>query len=175
MSQDRLKNLIDAHGRDVLAYARRRVDSATAEEITAEVFVVAWRRLDRIPETEPVLWLYGVARRLLSNERRSARRREVLSSALASFAPRSSAPVNQEAPVLEALGALRPADREVLLLSAWEGLDAQQTGVVLGCSAAAVHTRLHRARNRLERQMALQASAPSPPPPTSLREVSSND
>jgi RNA polymerase sigma-70 factor (ECF subfamily) len=52
-----------------------------------------------------------------------------------------------------ALARLRPADREVLLLTAWEGLDAAQVAAVLGCTPQAVHTRLHRARARLRAEL----------------------
>jgi RNA polymerase sigma-70 factor (ECF subfamily) len=37
----------------------------------AETFLVAWRRLDDVPD-DPLPWLYRVARRVLANQRRSA-------------------------------------------------------------------------------------------------------
>jgi RNA polymerase sigma-70 factor (ECF subfamily) len=148
------------HAGEVLAYALRRADRTTAEEVAAEVFVVAWRRADRIPEDEPLLWLYGVARRLLANERRAARRRAALHDVLGLLATRGhqAAPApggdaGAGAELREALAALRPADREVLMLTAWEGLDGAQVATVLGCSPQAVHTRLHRARARLAAQL----------------------
>ena len=45
----------------VYAYAARRVGGGVASEIAAETFLIAWRRLDVVPE-EPLPWLYGVAR-----------------------------------------------------------------------------------------------------------------
>jgi DNA-directed RNA polymerase specialized sigma24 family protein len=69
--RDWIEDLYDRHAGDVLAYARRRTDPGTAEEIVVDVFVVAWKRSADVPETEPVLWLYGVARRLLANARRA--------------------------------------------------------------------------------------------------------
>ncbi|HEY6761705.1 MAG TPA: sigma factor-like helix-turn-helix DNA-binding protein, partial [Baekduia sp.] len=62
------------------------------------------------------------------------------------------------------LAALRPADRDVLMLTAWEGLDAARAAVVLGCSPEAVHTRLHRARTRLAAELerrGLRGAAPT--------------
>jgi sigma-70-like protein len=70
--------LFREHGADVLAYALRRTDAGTAEDVVAEVFLTAWRRADRVPESEPVLWLYAVARRVLANQGRTARRRQAL-------------------------------------------------------------------------------------------------
>jgi RNA polymerase sigma-70 factor, ECF subfamily len=154
--RERFERLFADHGRDVLAYATRRTDPATAEEIVAEVFVVAWRRRRRIPATEPVLWLYGVARRLLANEWRAARRRDALAERLGSLARDRAADEDAAGgphPLWEALARLKPLDREVLMLTAWEGLDGARAGVVLGCSAQAVHTRLHRARARLAAEL----------------------
>ncbi|MDA0160907.1 RNA polymerase sigma factor [Solirubrobacter ginsenosidimutans] len=153
--RERFERLFADHGRDVLAYASRRTDAATAEEIVAEVFVVAWRRRRRVPKTEPVLWLFGVARRLLANEWRAARRRDALAERLSALARDRAADdaAGGPHPLWEALSRLKPLDREVLMLTAWEGLDGAQAGVVLGCSAQAVHTRLHRARARLAAEL----------------------
>ncbi len=150
-----IEALFRDHGADVLAYALRRSDPSTAEEVVSEVFLVAWRRPDRIPQLEPVLWLYAVARRVLANQRRAARRRSALAGALGAVARTRSSPETPTAPgaLLEALAALRPADREVLILTAWEGLDAARAAVVLNCSVPAVHTRLHRARSRLQAEL----------------------
>src|ERR1700742_1229046 len=85
------ERLFVEHARAVFAYALRRTDRATAEEVVGEVFAVAWRRRARIPDHEPVLWLYGVARRILANETRAARRRAALASKLSSAAPTAHA------------------------------------------------------------------------------------
>jgi RNA polymerase sigma-70 factor (ECF subfamily) len=52
-------------------------------------------------------------------------------------------------PILAALAGLKPDDREVVLLAAWEELSPQQIGAVLGVSQIAARSRLHRARKRL--------------------------
>ena len=51
--------------------------------------------------------------------------------------------------VLAAMAELRPKDREILLLAAWEGLSHAEIGTVIGCSENASAIRLHRARQRL--------------------------
>ena len=154
MQGEKIEQLFRDHAAEVLAYALRRTDQATAEDLVSEVFGVAWRRWDRIPDEEPVLWLYGVARRLLANERRAARRRTALTDALAGLARhgRAEGP-DVGAGVLDALGRLPRKDREILLLTAWEDLDLRQAGSVLGCSAGAAGTRLHRARARLQGEL----------------------
>jgi DNA-directed RNA polymerase specialized sigma24 family protein len=49
-----------------------------------------------------------------------------------------------------ALDRLRGSDRELLTLTAWDGLDANDLAVVLGCSPATARVRLHRARKHFE-------------------------
>jgi RNA polymerase sigma factor (sigma-70 family) len=154
VSSSRVDALFREYGADVLAYAMRRTEVQNAEDVVAEVFLIAWRRVDRVPDTEPVLWLYAVARRVLANQRRAARRRKALVDVLGRLAGRhSAAPEAGGLVLMLALGRLRPDDREVLMLTAWEGLDASQVAAVLGCTPQAVHTRLHRARARLRAEL----------------------
>lgn len=64
-------------GPDVLAFCRRRVDADIADDVTAETFLVVWRRLSDVPRS-PRGWLLGIARLTLANQWRGARRREAL-------------------------------------------------------------------------------------------------
>jgi RNA polymerase sigma-70 factor, ECF subfamily len=139
--------------RHVLAYALRRADRATAEDVVAETFAVAWRRLDDVPDP-PLPWLLGVARRVLANLRRGERRRGALLERLRRERSTAQAAPGEESEVLAALAALRERDREVLLLHAWEGLDHAGAGTVMGCSAETFAVQLHRARQRFARALA---------------------
>jgi DNA-directed RNA polymerase specialized sigma24 family protein len=58
--------------------------------------------------------------------------------------------------VLEAIDRLRSADREVLKLVLWEGLNHAEAASVLGCSVSAVAQRLHRARERLRSELSIE-------------------
>jgi RNA polymerase sigma-70 factor (ECF subfamily) len=129
----------------VRAYARRRVDAATADDTVAEVFAIAWRRLDDVPD-EALPWLLGCARRVIAHQHRRASRDAALRGRLQSVAGGSSA---DEGGLAWALSTLRERDRELLLLVAWEGLELAEAAEVLGCSRNAVAVRLHRARKRL--------------------------
>jgi RNA polymerase sigma-70 factor (ECF subfamily) len=140
--------------RHVLAYALRRTDAEMAEDVVAETFVIAWRRLGDMPDP-PLPWLLGVARRVLANLRRGQRRRFALLDRLRREPPlMAHAESGQGGEVFAALAALPERDREALLLHAWEGLDHAGAGTVLGCSAAAFAVRLHRARQRFARVLA---------------------
>src|ERR1700742_4925070 len=79
-----LNRLYAEHGRDVLAYALRRAPTAEdAADAVAETFLVAWRAAADVPAgPEARLWLYGVARRALANQRRGEHRRARLAERL---------------------------------------------------------------------------------------------
>lgn len=133
---------------DVFRYVRRRVGDDLAPDVTAEVFVVAWRRWDRLDEADlPLAWLYGVARKCVGNARRGRDRRRALVDR-AAIGAHHTAP-DDRAEVLEALSHLSVADQEVLMLTAWEGLDGTELAVALGTSEATARKRLSRARARL--------------------------
>lgn len=148
------------HYADVLAFAiRRRPDRQAAEDAAAETFAVAWRRRGQIPE-RPLPWLYGIALRVLANQRRSGRRRRRLEERLAreqGSAAEGSDPTDALAlrsAFATVFGRLSEDDREVLRLIAWEGLGSREAAAVLGCSYGAFRVRLHRARRRLGKQLA---------------------
>ena len=154
--QRRFGVLFDTHRRRVLAYALRRVDDpADAADVLAETFLTAWRRLDDVPP-DALPWLLGVARRVLSNQRRGERRRTGLADRLGHelSVQVPAAPEHDTALVVrQALASLPEADREVLLLEAWEGLAPAQIAVAVGASGVAVRTRLKRARRRLAQEL----------------------
>ncbi len=143
--------LYEAYSADIVAYCTWRADSASdAQDAVADVFLTAWRRLDDVPRGDAArVWLYATARRTLANQRRSIRRRAALAERLVLAAPTqepSSDP--EEYLVREALRRLGPLDREVLLLSEWEGLSPARIASVLRCRKVTARSRLHRARRR---------------------------
>jgi RNA polymerase sigma-70 factor, ECF subfamily len=150
----RFERLFSANVAAVRAYARRRVDPVAADDAVSEVFVIAWRRLDDVPE-DALPWLLGCARRVLAHQRRRVGRDAALVERLAMSARVApTITVSDDAVLGRALAQLRDRDRELLLLIAWEGLEPAQAAEVLGCSRSAVDTRLHRARKRLAEALA---------------------
>ncbi len=156
-----ISRLYERHAPAVHRYALRRSDPDTAEEVTAQVFLVAWRRREALPK-EPLPWLYGVARRALADQRRGASRRVRLRDRLQGEEAGGNAVIGQGAELdlpdhglARALGALSETDREALLLRYWEDLEPAQIARAMGCSRATAAVRLHRARSRL--RMALEA------------------
>jgi RNA polymerase sigma-70 factor, ECF subfamily len=142
-----LERLFETHAGAVRAYARRRVDAASADDAVSEVFVVAWRRLDDVPR-DALPWLLGCARHVLAHQQRRLGRDVALLARLNGM-PRDEASVFPDGSLAQAFSALSEQDRELLLLIAWEGLEVAEAAQVLGCSRNVLGVRLHRARKRL--------------------------
>lgn len=87
--QQRFRDVYDAAYLDLLRFVRRRVHPSHAEDVVADVMLVAWRRLDDIPDSRSAAraWLFGVARKTLQN----ARRREDRHAAVACAWPSNGA------------------------------------------------------------------------------------
>jgi RNA polymerase sigma-70 factor (ECF subfamily) len=144
----RFNRLHEEHFEAVRRYVWRR-DPALADDVVAETFLVAWRRLEELPE-DARPWLIGVARNIRLNARRSTRRQQALAVRLTEVGPEPAAPESsrERDAVRAALERLSPADQEVLLLSVWDDLDRTAIAAVFGCTKANVSLRLHRARRR---------------------------
>lgn len=157
VSELTFRRIYQTHFRQIAAYARRRLNEDEADDVVAETFLIAWRRLDQIPDGPlALLWLYGVARRVASQQHRSAQRRGRLVTRLAGLAsgeqPEAASGLEHQA-VHEALSRLRPRDQEILRLAEWEDLPPRDIAAVMGCSANAASIRLHRAHRRFERAL----------------------
>jgi RNA polymerase sigma factor (sigma-70 family) len=153
----RFDQLYADHGVDLMAYSLRRSDGPEdAADVVAETFLVAWRRAGEVPSgPDALFWLYGVARRVLANHQRGERRRARLVDRLrVEVSADPSQPATEaDGAVTRALELLGESDREILLLAGWEGLEPAQIARVLGISAVAARSRLHRARRRLRKQL----------------------
>ena len=167
MADDARRQRFEAAYRELYAplcgYALRRVrEPEDAAEVIAETFATLWRRFDRCPQGDELRpWLYGIARRVIANQRRGQRRRSALSERLAANASPSPTPHADEPPseLARAFASLSESDRELLSLVAWEGLTREELAVALGTNRAAARLRLYRARKRLRAAL----------PPTQVR------
>lgn len=159
---DSFRSLYEKHYAAVLGYCLRRSHRDIAPDLASEVFAVAWRRREMMPEAQFVLpWLYAVAARTLSNHRRSMRRRTNLIVKARRLTPGNEPSPelqvirrSEDAAVIEAVGRLRPHDQELILLSAWEGLTAPQLASRFQVSLSAAEKRLARAKRRLAAELA---------------------
>lgn len=172
--EDRISELWRSYAWRVQAYALRHVDPHDAQEVVSETFLVAWRRLATLPG-DPLPWLLVVARNVVRNQRRAARRRNAAEEQLVRLERVARATedtvltVSRRDALITALLRLAPKDREALLLTGWDGLAPADAAQVAGVSVAAFKMRLSRARRRLESGSAQAADLPpsiaSGPPP----------
>ncbi|MFI6014942.1 RNA polymerase sigma factor [Streptomyces sp. NPDC051243] len=159
--------LFDACARSVYNHAFRLTgDWSTAEEVVSLTFLEAWRLRERLDEEggSPRPWLLGIATNVTRNLRRATRRHAAAiarlprDEAVRDFADEVAGRVDdaaQLARVRIALSRLRRADREVLALCVWSGLDYQAAAEALGVPVGTVRSRLSRARTKLAKHMEL--------------------
>lgn len=163
--EDRISELWRSYAWRVQAYALRHVDPHDAQEVVSETFLVAWRRLAGLPG-DPLPWLLVVARNIVRNQRRSARRRSAAEEQLVRLERVARATedtvltVSRRDAMVSALLRLAPKDREALLLTGWDGLAPADAARVAGVSVAAFKMWLSRARRRLESGSAHGAELP---------------
>jgi RNA polymerase sigma-70 factor (ECF subfamily) len=158
---DAFEAVVRRAGPAMLAYARRRVDPDTAEDVVAEALLVLWRRRAELSRpdvsdrrADEVAWAIGVTRGCLANARRSSRRHLTLVGRLARLerpppGTDSSASSDADEVLHAALTSLREEEQELLRLWAWDDLKPAQIAVVLGVAPEVVSVRLHRAKKRL--------------------------
>lgn len=155
--RSRYEVLFRANYRAVQSYLMNRFPEADHPTILSRTFEIAWRRLDAIPDQAVRGWLISVARNCARNERRSARRRQIHLEMLVHARPRQEVDQPLTSETFEALrlafAALKPRDREILLLAEWEGLGGDDLGAAIGVSGPTAAVRLHRARARLRALM----------------------
>ncbi|GAA4107998.1 RNA polymerase sigma factor [Knoellia locipacati] len=158
----RFETVYDATYAAVLRFAQRRVHPSHAEDVAADVFVVAWRRIADVPREpdEARAWLFGVARRLLLASQRADQRRHALTLRIADdqVTGRLGSGVDADlvlhhVDLARAWRLLSPVHQESLALVVWDDLTSPQAAEVLGISAVAFRLRLSRARRALRRHL----------------------
>jgi RNA polymerase sigma factor (sigma-70 family) len=153
-------SLYHRHYRAIRDFCRRRVPRDVVDDVVAETFLTAWRRIDDVPRGDQgLLWLYGVAYRVIGNHWRSAARRRRLEDRLrvidggpASASDDAVVAADQGRLVRDAAARLNEKDADVLRLAAWEQLSTADIAAVLGIAPNAVKQRLHRAKQHLGRE-----------------------
>lgn len=154
---ERFAVIFDRYAGQVHRYAARRLGPAAADDIVADVFLIAFRRRSRYDTSRASArpWLYGIATNLISLHRRSEVRmyralaRTGLDPVVEPDADRvadsvSAAAAGQQ--LATALAQLSTGDRHTLLLVAWADLSYEEVATALDIPIGTVKSRLHRAR-----------------------------
>lgn len=150
---DRWESLYASYSEPVFVYARRHVGADEAADIVAETFLVAWRRIDMVPN-DALPWLFAAAKNVINNARRAETRRGALRRRLASVGAIEAEPdpaeeIEARTDIVAAMRFLPKPEREALVLVAWEDLDPRRAAAAMGCSPETFAVRVHRGRRRL--------------------------
>ncbi|WP_225840553.1 RNA polymerase sigma factor [Streptomyces sp. NK08204] len=160
---DTFGSLFDDYARAVYNHAFRLTgDWSVAEDVLSLTFLEAWRLRGTVDLDGGSLrpWLLGIATNTARNTRRAARRHEAAVGRL----PREEVfpdfaedlvdridDAGQVAVLQAALSRLRRAEREVVALCIWSGLDYAAAAQALGIPLGTVRSRLSRARKKLRK------------------------
>jgi RNA polymerase sigma factor (sigma-70 family) len=155
----RFEAIFNRHFAEISRYLARRVGATLADDLAADTFVIAFNSRQRYDcgaaDARP--WLFGIAANLLRRHWRTERRR------LRAYARTGVDPLGDGADEIErrvdalaagpalaaALAALRPSEREVLLLYAWAELSYAEIATALDLPVGTVRSRLSRTRVRV--------------------------
>ena len=171
VAASRVGELFAQHAATLYGYCARRVGQQRAEDLVAEVFVVALRRQRELSglAVDPLAWLYGIATNVVRRHRRDEIR------AYRILARTGVDPLGDATGVVEGhedssaeradasrtmrrlagcLAALPARQREVLLLFAVAELSYAQIASALDIPIGTVQSALHRARQRMRDALA---------------------
>ena len=155
--------IFDRHFDAIWGFAVSRVGREDGADIASQVFTLAFERRQRFDldyeSARP--WLFGIAGNLIRRRHRSqARGSRAVSRLSGSVSGRTEDHaagvvelVDAQArlgAVMAALDELGAADREMLLLYAWDGMSYAEIAATLGIPAGTVRSRLSRGRKKLE-------------------------
>lgn len=155
LDADGFEALYRRHAAEVFGYLARRIGAEDATDLVAETFLTAWRRRSQLPNPHARrAWLFGTARRLLLAHYRQPRSEalpepDLLAARRLAAAAAGRGEADPDAVVLAVLAELPEPDRELLTMTAWEGLSVAEAGAALGLRPGAARVRLLRLRRRL--------------------------
>ena len=151
--------IFDRHVTAIHGYLSRRTGSDAADGLVGDVFRVAFENRSRYQSdrSSALPWLYGIAANVLRQHRRTEYRRFRLIDKLTAEpgdpnGEDESARLqarDEVAKVVQVLGALPDAEREAVLLYAWEDLSYEDIATAQDVPVGTVRSRLNRARARI--------------------------
>lgn len=154
--------LFDRHARAVYNHCFRLVASwAVAEDLTQQVFLVAWRKRARLTGDSALPWLLAVATNVARTHRRGAARwlrlaGRVPTETMPDHADDVAGRVDDERRMAELLAAVRELPRnqqEALALCVWSGVSYAEAATVLGIAEVSVRARVSKAKARLQERL----------------------
>lgn len=131
--EQRFESLYREHYAPLMRYAARRVAPGHEADVVAETFTIAWKRLEQLRDDDALPWLYGIARKVLANDRRGRYRRlrlaDRIQAGAAGCVDDHAGAVARRVDLLAAIDSLPVRDRECLQLAEWEQLPPRVVNV----------------------------------------------
>jgi RNA polymerase sigma-70 factor, ECF subfamily len=157
LEHTKFTELYTRYGKLIQAYCARRTSQSQVADAVAETFLVAWRRLDQVPDGDDALpWLYGTAFRVICHQWRSKTRARKLVQRLLdvdvieTWTTEGVVLRHQEHELVRlAASRLKQIDQEVLRLTIWEELSHADVAIALSIEPGAAKQRAYRARQNL--------------------------
>ncbi|MGZ0151024.1 RNA polymerase sigma factor [Kribbella sp. WER1] len=150
--------LFDRYAVTIHRYVARRLGRTEADDLLGQTFLIAFESRHKYSADGALPWLYGIATNLVRRRRRDEVRQyrayaraggdrdlDLLDAEVAARVDAASA----SRLLTGVLARLRPAERDVLLLYAWEDLSYTEIAQALDLPVGTVRSRLHRARRAL--------------------------
>lgn len=156
MTPDKFAERFREHQPAVARFVSRRVERDDVEDLTADVFAIAWRKRSAVTDGEELPWLYRIAGFVVANYRR---KRISALAVLGRLGPSDPAPSAEsvalaDSELSEAWTQLSVKEREIIALTALDGLAVSEAASTLGITANAASIRLHRAKTHLAELLA---------------------
>lgn len=153
----RLRSAVEENSRDLLAYFVRRVSPVDdAADLVSETMLAGWRRIRDLPtdKRESRMWLFGVARNVLTNYQRGKRRSDALAERLrlelaVGQVSQDDLSVDDRTEIRVAVAQLAPKLHEVIALVHWEGFTLSEAAKIMNVPASTVRGRYSTARSAL--------------------------
>jgi RNA polymerase sigma-70 factor (ECF subfamily) len=141
------------HARLVHGLLLARVPADEADDLTQDVFLVAWRQLSSLREPAAFCgWLIQIARRRATDFHRASHDVTELADDTAPQGPRQSHGA-EAAAVLRAVRQLPEAYRETLILRLVEGMTGPEIAARTGLANGSVRVNLHRGMKLLREKL----------------------
>jgi RNA polymerase sigma factor (sigma-70 family) len=152
--------LFHRHAPRIHRYVARRAGESIADDVTSETFLIAFERRGRFDRSydDAGPWLFGIATNLI-HRHRIGEARTLRSIERAAHEPATTGGIDRAGHALDARAEVRGmaralrrlsiADRDCLLLFAWEDFSYEQIAVAMNIPVGTVRSRLNRARRIL--------------------------
>jgi len=168
----RVSAAIEETSPHLLDYFSRRVSPVEdAADLLGDTLLVVWRKAASMPadETEARMWMFGIARKVLSTHWRGSRRRNALSARLRAHiatqattsgvdgrASTSDGDLHEQ--IRASVRGLSLLDREIIMLVHWEGFSLEEAASIMNMKPATVRSRHLRARAHLKEMLNMAES-----------------